>query len=338
MEIRHLGRSGLKVSTLCLGTMNFGSIGKYEEIGKVEKKEAIELVKIAIDNGINFFDSSDIYSYGASEEILGNALGTKRKEAIISTKVRFKVGTRPNDEGNSRYHIIEACNNSLRRLKTDYIDVYLLHEMDLHTPLEESLRALDDLVRIGKVRYIGVSNYTGWQLMKALSISEKQNLERFIVYQGHYSIVSRDLENEIVPLCLDQGLGVMVWSPLSGGFLTGKFKKDVTFPKNTRFGDFNKSDFVPPVDYEKAFKILEKIEKIAQKHSVSIPQVSINYLLEKKAVSSVVLGVRTKEQLLDNLNLKEWKISKEEVMELDDISEKTRPYPYWHQIITGFNK
>ncbi len=333
--MRYLGKSGLKVSEFCLGTMSFGSVGKFKQLGKIGLKEATELVNIAIDNGINFFDSSDAYSDGLSEKILGKALGKKRKDNIISTKVRFKVGDNPNDEGNSRYHIIEACNNSLKRLNTDYIDVYILHTMDLNTPLKETLRALNDLVRQGKVRYIGVSNYSAWQLMKALSISEKQNLEKFVTYQGYYSIISRDLENEIIPLCTDQGLGIMVWSPLCGGFLTGKFKKGKPFPKGTRVGDHSKSDFVPPIDYENGFKILSKMEEIAQKRKVSIPQVALNYLLEKPAVSSLVIGTRKKEQLLENIKATEWKLTDEELVELDSVSDLPKPYPYWHHILTG---
>ena len=335
--MRYLGKSGLKVSCLCLGTMSFGSVGRFKEIGKVDLKESTELIQIALENGINFFDTSDAYSRGVSEEILGKGLGSKRKDNIICTKVRFKVGDNPNDEGNSRYHIINACNASLRRLGTDYIDIYMLHSMDLNTRLEATMRALDDLVRQGKVRYIGVSNFSAWMLMKSLAISEKQAIERFITYQGYYSVISRDLENEIIPLCLDQGLGVMVWSPLSGGFLTGKFKRDMQFPKGTRIGDRSKSDFIPPIDYENAFRALDKMEEIAANHGASIPQVALNYLLEKPAVSSLIVGTRKKEQLLDNLKAINWKLTKTELLELDEASARPKPYPYWHHDQTGIN-
>ncbi len=336
--MRYLGKSGLKVSALCLGAMTFGGVGKFAEIGNVGPSEAKYIVDIAFEGGVNFFDTADAYSGGVSEEILGRALGAKRKDAIICTKTRFRTGNRPNDEGLSRYRIIEACNNSLKRLNTDYIDIYMMHSMDLNTPVEETMSALNDLVRQGKVRYIGCSNYSAWFLMKSLCIAQKHGFERFITYQGYYSLLAREIENEIVPLCLDQGLGIMVWSPLSGGYLSGKFRKGVPFPKGTRVGDNEKSNFIPPVDEGKAFNIIEKMENTASRHGCSIAQVAINYLLAKPAVSSLVLGIRKKEQLYDNIKALDWKLSDDELTELDKFSQIQLIYPYWHHKLTGINQ
>jgi aryl-alcohol dehydrogenase-like predicted oxidoreductase len=338
MEMRYLGKSGLKVSALCLGTMTFGGIGKFAEIGNVSKDEAKEFVSLAFEGGINFFDTADAYSDGVSEEILGQALGVKRKDAIICTKTRFKTGTGPNGEGLSRYRIIDACNNSLKRLNTDYIDIYMMHSIDIHTPMEETMRALDDLVRQGKVRYIGCSNYSAWHLMKSLSISEKHGFERFVIYQGYYSLLAREIENEIIPLCLDQGVGIMVWSPLSGGYLSGKFRKGMPFPKGTRVGDNEISNFIPPVDDKKAFEIIDVMEGIAAKNECSAAQVAINYLLTKPAVSALVLGIRKKEQLRDNIKALNWKLSEDDIAALDKISQAPLIYPYWHHKLTGVDK
>ena len=234
MKTRFLGNTGVRVSEICFGAMTFGGKGYWKNIGQVEQKEANDLVNTAIEGGINFFDTADVYSEGRSEEILGKALGDKRKDIILATKVRGRTGTGPNDIGLSRKHIIDSCDASLKRLGTDYIDLYQVHSFDPRTPLDETLRTLDDLVRNGKVRYIGVSNYTGWQLMKALAISEKQNLEKFVTLQAYYSLIARDLENELVPLSLDQNLGILTWSPLGGGFLTGKYRRGKPRPEGAR--------------------------------------------------------------------------------------------------------
>lgn len=332
MKMHNLGKSGLKVSELCLGTMTFGGKGNFSEIGEIEVSEAKILVNTAIDSGINFFDTADAYSSGRSEEILGKALGTKRKNSIICTKVYFSLGDEDlNKKGASRYHIIEGCHNSLKRLNTDYIDVYMLHTIDATTPLDESLKALDDLVRWGKVRYIGCSNYSAWQLMKALGISERLNLERFITFQGHYSVLAREMEYEHIPLCIDQGVGIMVWSPLSGGFLTGKYRKSDSLPKESRVSLINKTIFVPPFDLEKGFGLVDALDKIARKHNATIAQASINYLIDKPGISTIVLGVRNKKQLLDNLNSLKWKMDENEMEILDKISSPPIHYPYWHQ-------
>jgi aryl-alcohol dehydrogenase-like predicted oxidoreductase len=327
MKMRYLGNSGVKVSEICFGAMTFGGRGYWKTIGELEQKDANELVKLCLDAGINFFDTADVYSEGLSEEMLGKALGSKRKDIILATKVRGRTGKGPNDVGLSRHHIIENCNSSLKRLGTDYIDLYQIHSFDPYTPQEETLRALDDLVRAGKVRYIGASNHTGWQLMKALAISDKQNLERFITLQAYYSLVARDLENELVPLCLDQKLGILPWSPLGGGFLTGKYKKGKERPKNARRYD-RESQFLQ-FDEEKGFDIIEELEKTAKNHNATIAQAALNYLLRKPGVSSVIIGAKTKEQLADDLKASDWEMTAEEVERLDKLSMPPRVYPNW---------
>ncbi len=338
MKYNYLGSSGLKVSELCVGAMTFGGVGNFGKIGNVGVPEAKELISIALDSGINFFDTADVYSSGASEEILGKALGVNRKDVIICTKFRFNAGgSGQNDAGGSRYHILRACEQSLKRLNTDHIDIYMIHSMDLNTPLEETLSALTGLVKAGKVRYIGCSNYSGWYLMKAMCVSTLHGFERFITYQGYYSLLARELENEIVPLCLDQGLGIMVWSPLSGGYLSGKFSRGTNVPEGTRLGDNKKSNFIPPVDSEKTYDIVDLMQKIAVGHNASVAQVALNYILKKPAVSSVVLGTRKKEQLSDNINTTTWELNADEIKKLDDISEPGIAYPYWHHKLTGVN-
>jgi aryl-alcohol dehydrogenase-like predicted oxidoreductase len=336
MKYNYLGNSGLKVSELCVGAMTFGGVGNFSEIGNVGVSEAKELISIALDNGINFFDTADVYSSGASEEILGKALGVNRKDVIICTKFRFNAGGNgQNDDGASRYHILRACEQSLKRLNTDHIDIYMIHSMDLNTPLEETLSALTGLIKAGKVRYIGCSNFSGWYLMKALCISTRLRFERFITYQGYYSLLARELENELIPLCADQGLGIMVWSPLSGGYLSGKFSRGTSLPKGTRLGDNKKSNFIPPVDSEKTYDIVDLMQKIAKGHNASVAQVALNYILKKPAVSSVVLGTRKKEQLLDNINTTTWELNTDEIKKLDSISDSGLAYPYWHHKLTG---
>jgi aryl-alcohol dehydrogenase-like predicted oxidoreductase len=327
MKMRYLGNSGIKVTEICFGAMTFGGKGYWKVIGALEQKDVNELVKLALDGGVNFFDTADVYSEGLSEEMLGKALGNHRKEIILATKVRGRTGKGPNDVGLSRHHIIENCNASLKRLGTDYIDLYQLHSFDPYTPQEETLRALDDLVRAGKVRYIGASNHMGWQLMKALAISDKQNLEKFITLQAYYSLVARDLEYELVPLCLDQKLGILPWSPLGGGFLTGKYRRGKERPKNARRTD-RESQFLQ-FDEEKGFDIVDELERIAKNHNATIAQAALNYLLRKPGVSSVIIGARTKEQLADNLKASDWEMTPEEVTKLDTLSMLPKVYPYW---------
>jgi aryl-alcohol dehydrogenase-like predicted oxidoreductase len=328
MRMRFLGKTGIQVSELCFGTMTFGGRSFFKHIGNLGQKEATKLVDMSLEAGINFFDTADVYSEGVSEEMLGKALGKRRKDIILATKVRLPMGPGLNDVGLSRHHILEGCNASLKRLGTDYIDLYQVHSFDPNTPLEETMRALDDLVRQGKVRYIGCSNYSGWQLMKALAISDKRGWERFVTLQAHYSLLSRELENELVPLCLDQGLGILVWSPLSGGFLSGKFRRGKPRPKGSRLSA--QPTFIPH-DEEKGYDIVEALDEIGKAHKATVAQAALNYLLAKEGVSSVISGARTPEQLKDNLKTVEWEISAEEVGRLDEMSTPAPIYPYWMQ-------
>ncbi len=327
MKTRFLGNTGVRVSELCFGAMTFGGKGYWKNIGQVEQKEADEIVNMAIEGGINFFDTADVYSEGRSEEILGKALGNKRKDIVLATKVRGRTGAGPNDVGLSRKHIIDSCNGSLKRLGTEYIDLYHVHSFDPRTPLDETLRALDDLVREGKVRYIGASNFMGWQLMKALAISEKQNLEKFVTLQAFYSLIARDLENELVPLSLDQKLGILTWSPLGGGFLTGKYRRGKPRPEGARRS--NPTDQFLQFDEEKGFDIVDELEKTARNHGATITQSALNYLLRKPGVTSVIIGAKNKEQLADNLKTMDWEMTAEEVSRLDELSKPPRVYPYW---------
>ena len=329
MKMRLLGNSGLKVTELCFGTMTFGGTSYWGTIGKQTQQEADRLIQIAIDGGINFFDTADIYSDGIAEHMLGKALDRKRKDVTVATKVRGRMGSGPNDVGLSRHHIIEGCNASLKRLGTDYIDLYQVHNWDHQTPLEETMCALDDLVRTGKVRYIGCSNFTGWQLMKSLAISEKYGYARFITIQSYYSLMARDLEYEIVPLCLDQRLGILPWSPLAGGFLTGKYRRGKPRPADARRSN-PEGNFLQ-FDEEKGYDIIDELDRIARRHDKTISQTALNYLLRKPAVSSIVIGARTPEHLADNLKSPEWELTPEEVARLDEISKPPRVYPYWMQ-------
>lgn len=327
MKMRFLGKSGLKVSELCFGTMTFGGRGYWTIVGQVDQKQADSLVNTALDAGVNFFDTADVYSLGWAEEILGKALGSRRKDVIIATKVRARMGPGPNEVGLSRHHILEGCNASLKRLGTDYIDLYQVHSFDSSTPLEETLRALDDLVRQGKVRYIGCSNFPAWQLMKALSISEKTGWEKFVSLQAFYSLIARDLELDYIPLCLDQGLGILTWSPLGGGFLTGKYRRGRPRPQGARRSDPQKQFL--QFDEGKGFDIVEELDRIGKNHNATVAQSALNYLLRKPGVTSVIIGAKTVEQLTDNLKTTDWEMTPEEVARLDALSQPPRVYPHW---------
>ncbi|RME03090.1 MAG: aldo/keto reductase [Planctomycetota bacterium] len=309
--------------------MTFGHSERWKHVGNLDQKEADQMIATCLDAGINFFDTADIYSEGDSERILGKALGSKRTEVIVATKCRFQMGNNPNRVGLTRWNILRACEESLKRLNTDYIDLYQVHLFDPHTPLEETLRALDDLVRQGKVLYLGCSNFTAWQLMKALATSQQLGLEKFITLQAYYSLVARELEYELIPLCLDQGLGVLPWSPLAGGFLTGKYRKGQPAPQGTRRsaaqGRFLK------FDENRGYKIVEALEKIAKERNVSIAQVALNYIRQKPGITSVIIGARSQEQLEDNLASLKWELTPEEMETLDKISAPPRLYPYWMQ-------
>jgi aryl-alcohol dehydrogenase-like predicted oxidoreductase len=328
MEMRLLGRSGLRVPALGFGTMTFGGEGFFAPVGNTQVEEAHKLIEICIEAGVNLFDTADVYSAGASEAILGQALGERRKQVLIATKVFGRIGQGPNDAGLSRHHIIEACEASLRRLGTDYIDIYQAHSFDSLTPLEETLRAFDDLVRAGKVRYIGCSNYSGWHLMKALGISEREGLERFASQQIYYSLAGRDAEHELIPLSLDQGVGVLVWSPLAFGFLSGKYRRGEPRPEGTRLTGL---DPVELRDERKVFSILDVLGEIARARGVSVAQTAINWVLHRPAVSTVLIGARNEQQLRDNLAAATWHLSEEETRRLNEVSAVRPPYPYWHQ-------
>jgi aryl-alcohol dehydrogenase-like predicted oxidoreductase len=307
--------------------MSFGAAGYWEKIGGLDQHAAQRLVDIALDAGVNFFDTADVYSYGQSEEILGKALGSRRDQVVLATKVRGRMSPEINDVGLSRKHIIQSCDKSLRRLGTDYIDLYIVHSFDFLTPLEETLSSLDDLVRQGKVRYLGCSNFFAWQLMKSLSLSEKHLWEKFISLQAHYSLVARDVEYELAPLCEDQGLGLTPWSPLAAGFLTGKYSRGGKGPTDARRSKEDQN-FIQ-LDEDRAYAILDVVQRIAAERNVSPAQVAINYLLRKSPVSSVIIGATKPEQLQDNIKSVDWILTADEMRELDEVSQPPRLYPKW---------
>ncbi|WCK69450.1 aldo/keto reductase [Agrobacterium tumefaciens] len=330
MEYRQLGRSGLRISTLTMGTMTFGGVGWARKTGDLNVSEAQRLVDICVDAGVNLIDTADVYSDGKSEEIIGDILGGKRKDGVlIATKARFPMGNGVNNAGNSRYHLIEACEASLRRLKTEVIDLFQLHEWDGQTPLEETMEALDTLVRQGKVRYVGCSNFSGWHIMKALGVSERDKRQRFVSQQIHYTLEARDAEYELLPVSVDQGLGVLVWSPLAGGLLSGKHRRNQAAPEGSRqFAGWTE----PPIrDENRLWNIVETLVSIAGSRGVSAAQVALAWLIGRTAVTSVVIGGRTEAQFKDNLAASELKLSAQERKLLDDVSLPPLLYPYWHQ-------
>jgi aryl-alcohol dehydrogenase-like predicted oxidoreductase len=329
MKYHLLGSTGLKVSELCLGTMTFGGNGGiWAAIGAVLQDEANQLVKTSVDAGINFIDTANIYSLGLSEEITGKAirsLGLHRDELVLATKVRGKMGEGPNQIGLSRKHIMEQVEASLKRLQTDYIDLYQIHVYDPVTPLEETLRALNDLVTSGKVRYIGCSNMAAWQLMKALSTSERMHWSSFVSLQAYYTIAGRDLEREVVPLLIDQRVGLLVWSPLAGGLLSGKFDRHTNADAESRRANF---DF-PPVDKEKAYDIIDVMRPIAQAHGASVAQIALAWLLHQPVVTSVIIGAKRPDQLSDNLKAIDLQLSSGEMDQLNEVSKLRPEYPGW---------
>ena len=333
MEYRQLGRSGLRVSCLTLGTMTFAGRGQFRDVGQTDLDGARRHIDMALHAGVNLIDTADVYSEGLAEEIVGQALEGRRDEVLLATKARFPMGSRPNDAGLSRHHLIEACEASLRRLRTDHIDLYQVHEWDGRTPLEETLEALDLLVRQGKVRYVGASNYAAWQLMKALGTAERIGAPRFVSQQIYYSLQARDAEYELIPAAVDQGLGVLVWSPLAGGLLSGKYRRGQQPPAGSRqLTDWNE----PPVhDQERLYDTVEVLVSIGQDRGVSAAQVALAWLLGRPAVTSLVIGARTAEQFADNLAAAELRLSDEERARLDEASAAPLLYPYWHQAKTA---
>ena len=323
MKYRRLANTGVYVSELCLGAMTFGT--QWEMIGALGQEDADALVNRSIDAGINFFDTADVYSTGDSEKILGRSLADKRHDVVIATKVRGRMGPGPNQVGLSRHHIMQACEASLTRLGTDYIDLYQIHRADPETDIEETLSALTDLVRAGKVRYIGCSNLEAWALMKSLGISERRGFESFVSTQSYYALVGRDIERDTIPLIEDQGLGLLVWSPLAGGFLSGKFTRDGPRDSDARRTSF---DF-PPIDKERAFDVIDVMHPIAQAHNASVAQVALAWLLAKNVVTSVIIGAKRMDQLDDNLGAVDLQLSDEDVTQLDEVSAVAAPYPAW---------
>jgi aryl-alcohol dehydrogenase-like predicted oxidoreductase len=335
MEYRRLGRSGLFVSAVTLGTMTFGGQGGFSKVGATDVAGARRQVDMCLDAGVNLFDTANIYSGGESEEILGEAISGRRGDLLLATKVRMSVGEGPNDTGLSRHHIIRQCEESLRRLGTDHIDLYQVHEWDGLTPLEETLEALDTLVRSGKVRYVGSSNYSGWQLMKALGISDRLGLQRYVSQQIHYTLQAREAEYELVPLAVDQGCFILVWSPLAGGLLSGKYRRD----RDAQEGRHVEGWDEPPVhDTDKLYDIIDVLVEIADDRGVSAAQVSLAWLIGRPGVASVIVGARTDEQLANNLEAANLELTEAERRRLDEVSAPPLIYPFWHQAKTASDR
>ncbi len=335
MEYNQLGRSGFKVPALSFGTGTFGGRGKFFEAwGSSDTEEATRLVDVCLDAGLTMFDSADVYSGGLAEEILGKAIAGRRDSVLISTKATFTMGDGPNDVGSSRFHLIKSVEASLRRLGTDYIDLFQLHAFDAQTPVEETLGTLDDLVKAGKIRYVGCSNFSGWHLMKSLAVSEKYGLARYVAHQAYYSLIGRDYESELMPLGIDQGVGAVIWSPLGWGRLTGKIRRGQPLPEGSRL--HTTADAGPPVSDEYMYSVVDALDAVAAEVEKTVPQVALNWLLQRPTVSSVIIGARNEEQLKQNLGAVGWNLTAAQVARLDAASKVTRPYPYWHQ--DGFSR
>ena len=336
MEYRRLGRSGLFVSSLTLGTMTFGGQGDFGKVvGATDVAGARRQVDMCLEAGVNLFDTADIYSDGRSEEVLGEAIKGRRDDLLLATKVRMPAGEGPNDTGLSRIHIVRQCERSLKRLGTDHIDLYQVHEWDGLTPLEETLEALDTLVRSGKVRYVGSSNYSGWQLMKALGVSERLGLQRYVSQQIHYTLQAREAEYELVPLAIDQECSILVWSPLAGGLLSGKYRRDEEAQEGRHLEGWDE----PPVrDTDKLYDVVDVLVEVAEGRGVSAAQVALSWLLGRPGVASVIVGARTDEQLADNLKAAELVLSEEERRRLDGVSAPPLIYPHWHQAKTASDR
>ena len=332
MEYRLLGGSGFKVPVLTLGTGTFGGGNEFFKAwGASDVAEATRLVDICLEAGLTMFDSADIYSNGLAEEILGQAIKGRREQVLISTKGTFRSGPGPNDVGSSRFHLLRAVEASLRRLGTDYIDLYQLHGFDAQTPIEEVLGTLDGLVRAGKVRYIGCSNFSGWHLMKSLAISEKYGLARYVAHQAYYSLIGRDYEWELMPLAIDQRVGCAVWSPLGWGRLTGKVRRGQPLPATSRLQSKLVTDIGPQVEDEYVYRVVEALDEVAQVTGKAVPQVALNWLLQRPTVATVIIGARNEDQLRQNMGAVGWSLAPEQVARLDAASATPLAYPYWHQ-------
>jgi aryl-alcohol dehydrogenase-like predicted oxidoreductase len=330
MEYRQLGGSGLKVPVLSLGTGTFGGGGDFFKAwGNIQADGAARMVNLCLDAGLNLFDTANVYSDGLSEEILGKAVIGLRDKILLSTKATFKMGDGPNDYGSSRYNLIRSCEDSLRRLKTDYIDIYHMHGFDGNTPVEETLSALNDLIQSGKIRYIACSNFSGWHLMKSLSVSEKYGWAKYIAHQAHYSLLSREFEWELMPLALDQNIGTIVWSPLSAGRLSGRYRRNSMAPADGRIAQGGGEGPAVPEDF--FYGIIDILDEIAAETEKTVAQVALNWVLQRPTVSNVVIGARNEEQLVQNLGAIGWNLTVEQIKRLDIASEKAPIYPYWHQ-------
>jgi aryl-alcohol dehydrogenase-like predicted oxidoreductase len=330
MEFRQLGKSGLKVPVLSFGTGTFGGGTEFFKAwGSSDVAEATRLVDICLEAGVNLFDTADVYSNGLSETILGKAVAGRRHQVLISTKATFKIGPGPNDLGSSRYHLIQACEASLKRLGTDYIDIYHLHGFDALTPVEEVLSTLDNLVTSGKVRYIACSNFSGWHLMKSLAASDRYGWTRYVGHQVYYSLIGREYEWELMPLGLDQGVGAIVWSPLGWGRLTGKIRRGKPLPEQSRL--HTTSEQGPPVADDYLYQVVDALDGIVKETGKSVPQIALNWLLQRPSVSTVIMGARNEEQLRQNLAAEGWNLTSDQIAKLDAASDVTPIYPYWHQ-------
>ena len=330
MEFRKLGGSGLKVPVLSLGTGTFGGKGAFfKSWGGSGVQESTRLVDICLEAGLNMFDTADIYSEGLAEEILGKTIKRRRGEVLISTKGTFRMGPGDNDVGSSRFHLIRAVEASLRRLGTDYIDIYQLHGFDALTPVEEVLSTLDDLVRAGKIRYIGVSNFSGWHLMKSLAVSDRYGYARYVAHQAYYSLIGREYEWELMPLGLDQGVGAIVWSPLGWGRLTGKIRRGEPVPKKSRL--HVTAAYGPQVEEEYLYKVVDALDQVAAETGKTVPQIALNWLLQRPTVANVIIGARDEKQLRQNLGAVGWNLTAAQIAKLDAASDLPKTYPYWHQ-------
>jgi len=335
MEYRQLGRSGLKVPELCFGCGTFGGHNNefFKAWGAADVDEARKMVDICMDAGINFFDTADVYSDGNSEAVLGKAIGhLDREDVLLSTKATFRLGKGPNDVGSSRYHLIQSVERSLKRLGTDYVDLYHLHAFDATAPVEETLRALDDMVREGKIRYIACSNFSGWHLMKSLGVSDRYGWSRYVGHQAYYSLIGRDYEWELMPLGLDQGVGALVWSPLGWGRLTGKIRRGQPLPKDSRLQSKIAFDAGPQPDEEYLYRVVDALDEVAKETGKTVPQVALNWVLRRPSVSTVIIGARNEQQLRQNIGATGWKLTAEQIAKLDAASELPRAYPHWHQL------
>lgn len=332
MEYKQLGNSGLRVPVLSLGTATFGGGNDFFKAwGSTQVNEAARLIDLCLDNGINFFDTANVYSTGAAETILGKALGSKRSEVLLSTKATFPMGEGVNDFGSSAIHLIKACDESLKRLGTDYIDIYHMHGFDANTPVEETLRTLETLIQSGKVRYIACSNFSGWHLMKSLSISERYGWSKYIAHQVYYSLLNRDFEWELMPLAIDQNVGSLVWSPLAAGKLGGRFRRNQPMPADSRVAQGGSPVINDAAAEERLYDIVEVLDQIAKETGKTVAQVSLNWVLQRPTVSSIIIGARNEVQLKANIDAAGWKLSQEQVKRLDAVSEVLPAYPYWHQ-------